>query len=50
LSRADYFCLLSDGALKIIKQQDMKQVQDIKNRKIAAFCLNQEVYRVNQPG
>ena len=26
LSRADYFCMLIDGSLKIIKQQDMKPV------------------------
>ena len=47
LSRADYFCMLIDGALKIITQQELKPVHEIKNRNIKMFCLNQEVYRVN---
>lgn len=45
LPRVDYYVLLHDKQLTILTQQNLKPVQEYKNKKITNFCLNEEVYR-----
>ena len=46
LARLDYFVLLTDKHLTILKQHDLLPIQTYnKQKKITNFCLNEEVYR-----
>lgn len=46
MARLDYFCLLIEKQLIILKQHDLMPVQTYKTKnKITNFCLNDEVYR-----
>ena len=48
MARLDYFVLLIDKQLTILKQHDLSPVQTYggaKQKKITSFCLNEEVYR-----
>ena len=46
LPRLDYFVLLADKQLTILKQHDLAPIQTFnKQKKITNFCLNEEVYR-----
>jgi len=40
--------LLISNSLQIIQAQDLKPVQEFKNRKVSNFCLNMAVYRVDK--
>ena len=41
----DYFVVLHEKQLDIIKQIDLMPIQTYKAKKISNFCLNEEVYR-----
>ena len=45
LPRLDYFVVLHEKQLDIIKQIDLMPIQTYKAKKISNFCLNEEVYR-----
>ena len=49
LPRAHLFAILCDNQLTILSR-DLTVVQEIKQKKIHAFCLNQAVYKGSATG